>query len=64
MLVVLTDSWAVGRSRDYQIFLDGKFTTFSYPWCSAARSSRARARYKFGSSHEKFDVWPIGLKME
>ena len=25
----------VSRSRDYQIFSDGQFTTFSYPWCSA-----------------------------
>ena len=30
------------RSRDYQIFSDGWFTTFSYPWCSAARASRER----------------------
>ena len=29
------------RSRDYQIFLDGWFATFSYPWCSAARESSA-----------------------
>ena len=35
---------AVGvRSRDYQIFSDGKFTIFFYLWCSAARSARARA---------------------
>ena len=25
------------RSRDYQIFSDGQITTFSYPWCYAAR---------------------------
>ena len=31
------------RSRDNQIFSDGQFTTFSYPWCSTARASRARA---------------------
>ena len=34
------------RSRDYQIFSDGYFTTFSYLWCSAARASRARAPLK------------------
>ena len=27
------------RSRDYQIFSDEWFTTFSYPWCSASRAS-------------------------
>ena len=42
--VVRTDGRAVGvRSRDYQIFSDGQFTTFLYPWCSAARASRAKA---------------------
>ena len=35
---------AVGlRSRDYQIFSDGWFTSFSYTWCSAARASRLGA---------------------
>ena len=34
------------RSRDYQIFSDGSFTTFSYLWCFAARASRARALLK------------------
>ena len=38
MPVVRTDGLPGGvRSRDYQIFLDGYFTTFSYLWCSAAR---------------------------
>ena len=42
--VVRTDGRAVGvRSRDYQIFSDGRFTTFLYPWCCAARASRAKA---------------------
>ena len=36
-----------GRTlRHNQIFSDGKFTKFSYPWCSAARASRARAPLK------------------
>ena len=35
---------AVGvRSCDYQIFSDGWFTTFLYPWYSAVCASRARA---------------------
>ena len=49
MPVVRTDGRAGGRTvgrcavRGYQIFSDGEFTTFLYPWCSAARASRARA---------------------
>ena len=45
MPVVRTDGRAGGRCavRDYQIFSYGEFTTFLYPWCSAARASRARA---------------------
>ena len=40
--VVRTDSRAVTsvgvRSRDFQIFSDGEFTTFSHLWCSPARA--------------------------
>ena len=44
MPVVRTDGRSVGvRSRDYQIFSDGRITTFSYPWRSAARALCARA---------------------
>ena len=44
-LVCLWCGRTVGRSvgvlsRDYQIFSDGLFTTFCYPWCSAARFAR------------------------
>ena len=39
-------TWSVctdGRTlRHNQIFWDGQFTKFSYPWCSAARALRAR----------------------
>ena len=39
-----TDGRTCGeRSRDYQVSSDGYITSFSYPWCSAARASRARA---------------------
>ena len=42
MPVVQTDGRAVGvRSRDYQIFSDGQFTIFSYPWCSAINNSKS-----------------------
>ena len=33
------------RLRHNQIFSDGWFTKFSYPWCSAALASRARELY-------------------
>ena len=40
MPVVRTDGRAVDvRSRDYQIFSDGYFTIFSYPWCFALQIS-------------------------
>ena len=41
--------WAGGRTlRHNQIFSNGKFTKFCYPWCSAARALRARElRYYF-----------------
>ena len=47
-LVCLRYGRTVGvRSSDYQIFGDGQFTTFSYPWCSATRVPRTRElRYK------------------
>ena len=31
-----------GRLRHNQNFLDAQRNKFSYPWCSAARASRAR----------------------
>ena len=44
MPLVRTDGLSVGvRSRDYQIFSDGRITSFSYPWCSDMRALRARA---------------------
>ena len=44
MPVVRTDGRSVGvRSRDYQVFSDGRITTFSYPWCFAMRALREKA---------------------
>ena len=60
MPVVLTDSRAVGRSVYGQVITN--FSQMgSLPHFLTPGASLARARYKFGSSHEKFDVWPIGL---
>ena len=40
---VCTGERAGGRTlRHNQIFSDGQFTKFCYPWCSAARALRAR----------------------
>ena len=42
MPVVRTDGRADVWSLDYKNFMGAWVTTFSYPWCSAARTSRAR----------------------
>ena len=48
-----------GRTlRHNQIFWDGWFTKFSYPWCSAARALCAR-----GSSAKKVNHIKIEVKL-
>ena len=52
-------TWSVctdGRTlRHNQIFWDGWFTKFSYPWCSAARALRARGSSAKKHSFPMFD---------
>ena len=48
-------------SRDYQMFSDGQFPTFSYPWCSAGALCAPELRYQNSSLLPVINTFKHGI---